>query len=98
MCAYKLALDSSYPTGGEVIDISGDFSNVFAVLVGGNDTLADCGYVFQAVHPGAAVAVSSTNVKITAHWSGATGAVLPEFTNAGDLSAVGELQILVIGK
>ena len=99
MAVYQVALDSSYPTGGEAIDISGDFDFVYAVVPRGNDTLADNGYVFDALLPSPTTAVSSTNVLITAHWSadGTDGEVMKEFTNTGTLAAVGQLSVLVIG-
>ena len=99
IATYTLLFDSSYPTGGEAIDLSGDFDYVYAVVCAGNDTAADNGYKFSAIHPGATTAVTSTNVLIQAHWSpnATNGEVFSEFTNTGNLSAVGALQIMVVG-
>lgn len=99
MATYTVALDSSYPTGGEAIDLTGEFTYVLAVICGGNDTAADNGYTFRALHPGATTAVTSSNVLIQAHWDGdpAADTTNPEVANTTDLSAVGALQILVIG-
>lgn len=97
---YSLAWDNSYPTGGEAIDISGDFTYCYGVVPAGNDTLADNGYLFQCVHPGVSTAVTSTNVKISVWWSadGTDGEVFVEFTNTGDLSAVGATLLWVRGR
>jgi hypothetical protein len=101
LAVYDVVFDNSYPTGGEPLAaIASTFSKVFAILPGGNDTLADNGMVFQAILPAPTVAVSTTNVLMSVFWSadGTDGESLIEFTNGGDLSAVGQLSIVVIGK
>ena len=100
MATYELEFDNSYPTGGEAIDLTGEFTYVYAVLCGGNDTAADNQKKYSAIHPGYSTAVTSSNVKIQVHWDPADGGAaedFAEFTNTGDLSAVGALQIVVIG-
>jgi hypothetical protein len=99
VATYTVAFDNSYPTGGEAIDLSGDFDYVYAVICAGNDTAADNAKTFRAIHPGATTAVTSSNVLIQVHWSadGTDGEDFVEFTNTGDLSAIGALQIIVIG-
>jgi len=94
---YQILLDSSYPTGGEEVDISGDFDYVYAITFGGNDALADNQYSFAAILPAPTVAVASDNVLISCHFGGTTGAVMEEFTNTGDLSDVGQLSFTVWG-
>ena len=100
MAVYSVAFDSSYPTGGEAIDLTGEFDYVYAVIPGGNDTAADNAKKYSAIYPGASTEVTSSNVLIQAHWSadGTDGEDLMEFTNGGNLSAVGALSITVIGK
>jgi len=97
LATYTVAMDSSYPTGGEAIDLTGEFTYVYAVICGGNDTAADNDYIFRSIYPGATTAVTSSNVLIHAHWSGTAGAKVDEFTNTGNLSAVGGLTVTVIG-
>jgi hypothetical protein len=105
MAIYSIALDSSYPTGGEDLGttLATDFDYVHAVVVSGNDTLADNGYHFGATFDDA-TAVAAGTVKLTCHWqknpadAGGADIAFPEFTNTGDLSAVGQLMITVIGK
>lgn len=96
---YTLAFDNNYPTGGEAIDLSGDFDYVWWIGTGGNDTLADNGHLFQAVLPAPATAASSSNTLISVFWSadGTDGESFIEFTNTGDLSAVGTLRLCVKG-
>lgn len=101
MATYQVAFDSSYPTGGEAIDLTGDFDYVYNIAFGSNDTLADNGYVFSSLIPAPATAITSSNVLLTVHWDPADASaaeVLAEFTNTGDLSAVGQLSITVVGK
>jgi hypothetical protein len=103
LAVYRLAFDSSYPTGGEAIDVSADFNAVHAVLWGGNDTLADNGYAYRPVFTYSATP-SSINTKISVWWNvdpadgGGADRVDIEFTNTGDLSAVGKCYLVVIGK
>lgn len=96
---YEVALDNSYPTGGEAIDLTGEFDYVWAILIGGNDTSADNAYLYQGLHPGPGTANTSSNTLIQAFWSadGTDGEPFVEVTNTTDLSAVGGLQVTVIG-
>ena len=99
MCVYTMAWDNSYPTGGEAIDITGEFDYVYGIAFGGNDTAADNGYTFSALLPGATTAVTSSNVKIQAHWDGdpATDTTNPEVANGEDLETIGATSLVVIG-
>lgn len=100
VAVYQLAFDSSYPTGGEAIDISADFDYVYSVNVGGNDTAADNNYLFQALLPSASTAVTSSNVLIQAIWDPADAGAAEDFvevTNATDLSSIGQLSLVVFG-
>ena len=94
---YSILLDTVYPTGGEVIDISGDFSTVNSAVVGGVDALADSGFVFSVRYPSAGTAVTSSNVLVVARLGGTTDVVLEEATGS-DLSGVGELKVTIRGK
>jgi hypothetical protein len=97
MATYSVAFDSAQAAGGESIDLTGEFDYVYAVIPGGNDTAADNGYIARAVVPGATTAVTSSNVLIQLLWNGGdSGEVMLEFT--GNASAIGAMQLLVIGK
>lgn len=98
---FSVALDNSYPSGGEAIDLTDYFDYVYSVSIGGNDTLADNQYKFDALLPGATTALTSSNLLITAYWDPADAGAAEAFdevTAATDLSAVGALAITVIGK
>jgi len=103
VATYSFLFSTSYPTGGEVIDLSADFTRIYVILIGGNDTLADNGYKYDAIFDHTA-AVTSTSVTITAHWeknpgdAGGADIAFPEYTNTGDLHAVGALKLVVFGK
>ena len=97
---YQVAFDSSYPTGGEPLDLTDDFDHVFSVRAGGNDTLADNGYIVDSILPTPATVVTSTNVTLTLHWDPADGSaaeVMDEFTDTGNASAIGQCTVLVEG-
>lgn len=99
---YAVAWDSSYPTGGEAIDLTADFDYVYAIVPGGNDTLADNGYHIGSVFT-YGTAITSSNVLLTVNWQkdpadgGGANIAFPEFTNTGDLSAIGQTMITVYG-
>lgn len=99
IATYKVAFDNSYPTGGEAIDLTGEFDYVYHIDCGANDTAADNAKTYRAIYPGTGTAVTSSNVLIQVHWSadGTDGEDFVEFTNTGDLSAVGALTITVYG-
>lgn len=100
MATYSLAFDTSYPTGGEAIDLTGEFDYITWIGPGANDTAADNAKKYQFICPDSSTAVTSSNVLVQVHWSadGTDGEDFVEFTNTGNLSAVGALQILVYGK
>jgi len=97
MAIYQIEFTSTYPTGGEAIDISADFDYVYSLTPGGNDLLANNGYLFTGIIPAPATAVTSSNVLVDVHWGGTTSAVFEEFTNGGNLTAVDQLSIVVYG-
>ena len=74
-----VALDNSYPTGGEAIDSSSDEAFQYLLSAGGGTTAKGLGLVFQW---------DEANQKLVVCWNGdATPAALPEVTNTTDLSA-----------
>lgn len=75
-----IAFDSSYPTGGEALDPSNIARLEFASIQGGGTTATGLGYVFNW---------DTVNQKVVVVWGNAgTASVLPEVTNATDLSAL----------
>ena len=100
VATYTIVMDTSYATGGEAIDLTGEFDYISYCAVGANDTAADNLYEFDVIAPSASTTVTSSNVLIYASWSptGTSGEVFKEFTNTGDLSSIGALQLIVVGK
>jgi len=105
MAVYSFAFDTVYPTGGEAIDVSADFSHVVAVWAGGNDTLADNGRIFAPLFTYTDTPTSS-NTLITV-WcnynpagTGSADRVHKESieTATKNLSAIGAFQIVVLGR
>lgn len=94
---FSILLDSSYATGGEPIDLTSYFGYIHSATIGSTDAAADQVYKFGVVIPAADVAVSATNVLITAHHSSGADAVMNP-ADAEDLSTVGELTLTVLGK
>ena len=95
MAVYQIAFDSSYPTGGEALDLTDDFDYVYGVAFAGNDTSADNAYIFHALLPAPATAITSSNVLVQV-FAGASGANA-EVSNATDLSAIGQTSVFVFG-
>ena len=71
--ALKITFDSSYPTGGEALDLTTYVSNVESVGIE-----VSGGYVFQ---------YDRTNKKVLAYEAGADGAALDEVANTTNLSS-----------
>lgn len=100
---YTLPLQTTTDTGIMTVDLTADFSRIIGAFLLGNDTLADNGYKVQAVEPGPTVAVTATNLAISVHWmpaiddAGEAAQALAPVTET-DLTSVGALKMLVIGK
>ena len=94
---FSVLLDTSYATGGEPIDLTSYLGYLYGGTVQGCDAIADATRRFDVVGPGRAVALTSTNVVITAHHSSGADAV-DNPSDAEDLSSVGALIIEVWGK
>jgi len=97
---YQVALDTSYPTGGEAIDLSADFTYIYGVIPCGNNATADNLFKFDGVLPAPTVAASGSNVLIQATWDPADAGTAEDFaevTATTDLSTVGQLSIMVVG-
>lgn len=72
--ALKITFDSSYPTGGEALDLTEYVSNIDTANIE-----VSGGYVF---------AYDRTNKKVLAYEAGADGTALDEVANATNLSSV----------
>lgn len=95
--SFSILLDTAYATGGEPIDLTSYLSYLYGASVDGVDAIADATFKFDVVGPGRAVAVTSTNVLITAHHSaGADAAMNP--ADGENLASVGALIITAWGK
>jgi hypothetical protein len=97
VATYSILFDTAQATGGEAIDLTGEFDYVCFATCGGNDTAADNGYIARVVCPSASTAVTSSNVLIQLLWNGGdSGEVMLEFT--GNASSIGAMQLLVMGQ
>lgn len=88
--SYEVDFDSSYPTGGEVWDISADFDVIKTAIFESKG-----GYTFELTSKDA-----PASSKIKAYWVDTTvdGAPLAEITNTTDISAVTKVGVIIIGK
>jgi len=94
---FSVLLDSSHAAGGEPIDLTPYLGYLYEANIGGVDAIADATFKFDVVGPGRAVALTTTNVVVTAHHSsGADAAMNP--ADAEDLSSVGALIFTAWGK
>lgn len=93
MLVADVAFDSSYPTGGEVLDLSAYFSKTYAVLVP-EDTK---GYVIKYLKTTDRV-VSTGLLKVYyADYDAGADGVLIEVANELDLSALTAVRIIAFG-
>jgi len=100
LAVYQIEFDDSYPTGGEPFDLTADFDNVYSVSVSGNNATADNLYKIDAVLPGPKVKVTASNVLLQATQdpAGSSAGDFDQAPNATDLSIIGQLSVVVIGK
>jgi len=97
IATYAVAFDTAQASGGEVVNLTGEFDYIYFASCGANDTAADNGYIARVVCPSATTAITSSNVLIQLLWNGGdSGEVMLEFT--GNASAIGGMQLVVIGK
>lgn len=96
---YEITLDTAQATGGEALDFTNEFTYIYSITPGGNDTAADNTYKYSFLAPDSGTAITSTTVLVQMHWQ-AAGATTPkafaEFV--GDASSIGNLKCLVVGK
>lgn len=84
MMVVSIDFDNSYPTGGEALDLSGDFPILLGVFTDGGKA----GYVPQYDY---------ANKKILMYEAGADAAALDEVADTTDLSAITGVKLLAIG-
>lgn len=101
--SFSALMDTSYASGGEPIDLTDYLSYFYGGTVDGVDAIADSVYLYSLVGPGRAVAVTSSNVLISAkqspaHTAATTAALALADAASVDLSGVGALIITVWGK
>lgn len=94
---YSGNMTGTYSTGGEAMDLTGEFTSVYAITFAGNDTSADNAYVFNPLLPAAGTAATSSNTLMQVFLGGTTDAILEEEGNATDLTAIGDMKIVVWG-
>lgn len=94
---FSLLLDNSFAAGGEPLDLTSYLSTLTSVSVDGNNAVADAVWTYDCTGPGVGVAISSSNVLLTAHHGSGADAV-NNAADAEDLSTVGALIITCIGK
>ena len=100
---YKVLMDTSSLVTGEPVDLTGVYSAIDALMIGGSDAVADNVYAYNTVLPSDGTDITSSTVLIsvsqTAATTGATVAATAfAAANAADLSGVGELRLVAIGK
>lgn len=81
---------------GNAIDMSGEFTQIYAAYPCGVDTVADHGYKWGVVFP-LATTITSSNVLFTGHFSKGAEGVMTVLADATDVSAVASVQIMVFG-
>ena len=103
LTTYKVLMDTSSLATGEPIDLTGVYSEISWLGEGGSDAIADNAYTYSSVLPSDGTAITSTTVLISVYMSAAETAATHAATafaaaNAVDLSGVGELRFLAVGK
>lgn len=96
-------MDTSSLVTGEPIDLTGHYSTIDALAVGGTDAVGDNVYNWNTVVPSDGTDITSTTVLISVSQTAATDTATVAASafaaaDAVDLSGVGELRLIAIGK
>ena len=100
---WKVLMDTSSLVTGEPIDLTSVYSSISALAIGGSDAIGDNVYAYNTVLPSDGTDISATTVLISTSMTAATTAATVAASafaaaNAVDLSGVGELRLIAIGK
>ena len=97
VATYKMQMGSTSTEAGDALDLSADFNAVYATIYGTSGATADFGNVFATIGTYTATGFTSSTLKTVGHQSsgGATQALA--VTPAGDLSAVDDMILVVLG-
>ena len=103
MSTWKVSLDSAFLAAGEAIDLTDYYSSVSAAAIGGVDAIADALYMYNVVLPADGTDITSSTVMISATESpakagGTEAGEAFAAVDSANLSSVGELRLIVVGK
>lgn len=96
MAIYKLTPDASWLAAGEAIDLTDDFSEVHAALIGGCTVIN--GYKMDVIVPEDGTDIGAATVLVTAHRSAGSAAAMAAVPDTTDLSGLVEIRLVVYGK
>lgn len=96
MAIYKLTPDDSWLAAGEAIDLTDDFSEIHAALIGGCTVINP--YKMDVIVPADGTDIAAGTVLVTAHRSAGSAAAMAAVPNATDLSGLAEVRLVVFGK
>lgn len=94
---YTLQLPDSWTAAGVAWDLTADFTYVYGMIPLGVDAVADAAYKYSMECDGSTAATSS-NTKVVAHYSTDAAGAMTAVPDSTDLSAVGKLSVMVLGK
>lgn len=98
MAAYKIQMASSYSSGGDTADLSGEFDYVFGAALQVSGVVDDHGYKLDVVggtYDSTYCGYPAAAVKICAHNSAGSAAAFAE--SSGDLSSISDAILIVHG-
>jgi hypothetical protein len=93
---FKCTLDNSWLAAGENVDLTSYFTHIYSIQTGGSTAIS--GYKLDFILPAQGTAITASNVKMTAHYSTDAAGAMTAVPDATDISTIGPVQIVVIGK
>lgn len=96
MRVYKITPDNSWLAAGENLDLTDDFSEIYAAWFGGCTVIN--GYKIDVIIPADGTDIAATTVKVTAHYSTDAAGAMTAVPDTTDLSSLAELRLVVLGK
>ena len=97
IASYKVQMPEVSVEAGHALDLSADFTAVYAGVFGPSGAVGDFGYLYGLIGTYAATGVLADGLSVVHHWTTNSAAAFPIVTAATDLKAVDDIILTVFG-
>jgi hypothetical protein len=97
VASYKVQMPEVSVEAGHALDLSADFTYVYAGVFGPSGAVGDFGYLYGLIGTYAATGVAAAGLSVVHHWTTNGAAAFPVVTAGTDIKAVDDLILTVFG-